>query len=391
MAPKSGPLETCSSANLGMAENSGIVLQWEDFTFWGEQTQLVCDNNHAFRLYPNVSLKGKSILQPERLVNGESSLQGIFYCVAVPVCGDQLEENANNFKCIVFNIKDEVVQFVPFLYLNSELQVDETACSIDWEKAQNSARSFFLKPLYIEYQTPSEIGEECVIAKVVPPEQQADLTNIPQKKQAAEKGRGVWARRGKTCQINDQLATETSTKRPRLAPKRFNEMAQIDNPSKKLQQASEKKTQPTLTQAGKSLPRTPRSKATTNRPAEKKQTQPAKIAPMKKATESHPVPSNLDSNLQNLSKLDKILSLVEKLDARVSALESSNATVPAPNQTPHSSQVLPRPSEAGLIIPSGAVVGGQHQIMQSSVEGDSPMTRAMQSYLSYLSMKKLFR
>ena len=374
---------TSSSANGEVSENSGIVLQWEDFTFWGEQTQLVCDNSNAYCLYPNVSLKGKIILQPKHLVNGENSLLLIFYFVAVPICGDLREENAQHFKSIVYNIKDEKVQFVPFLAIGPETQLDSSdqRISIDWEKAQNTMRSFFTNPSYTELGFNKEVGEECVISKVVASNQIEISTNLPKRK---PRGRGVWARRGMKTEPSN-ISTAICEKRTRQMPKRFDQIEQQHaNPAKKMKEPSQQKAQPTplLKPLPKALPRATRTKS-----AEK--TQAITNKALKQATESSPAP--LDSSLKNISKLDKLLTMVGNMETRLETREASRA----PGITPHESlqppPPVPTPTQTGPILPAGALVYGHSNANEPSFDRDSPMTRAMQAYIAYLSMKKLFR
>ena len=76
-----------SSSDDSESGNSDFVLQWEDYKFWGDQTDMSCNNQLKCHLFPNVSLNGELILQPKQPVLGESSLCGMFYFVAVPLCG----------------------------------------------------------------------------------------------------------------------------------------------------------------------------------------------------------------------------------------------------------------------------------------------------------------
>jgi hypothetical protein len=161
-----------SSSDNSTFGNSDFILQWEDYKFWGDQTDMSCDNQQKFRLFPRVSLNGELMLQPKQPVSGENSLCGVFYFVAVPVCGDELEDKAKNFKCIVFNADSKEMQFVPFLTLHLSPQSTKKqsdSCNINWDTAHKTAHSFFLNPVYKEYAFKNVTEEECKVLKVIDP------------------------------------------------------------------------------------------------------------------------------------------------------------------------------------------------------------------------------
>jgi hypothetical protein len=173
---------------------SDIVLQWDQFKFWREQTQMSCDNL-TFRLYPNVSVGEKTILQPKSLVLIQNSLEGVFYFVAVPVSGDELEDNAQNFKGIIFNKKTQEMQFLPFLLLTKSSDLDITF-TVDWDVVQTAARSFFANPKYNEGDISDAKEEDCAVAKATSADHSAGTSKLEPEK-AKPRGRGVWARNGK--------------------------------------------------------------------------------------------------------------------------------------------------------------------------------------------------
>jgi hypothetical protein len=88
----------------------------------------------------------------------------------VPKTGDFLEDNAENFKCIIYNVNSQDMQFVPFtaLTLTDAEEKEDASLSIDWDIAHSTARKFFSNPSYKEFLFP-DMREDCQIIKVLDP------------------------------------------------------------------------------------------------------------------------------------------------------------------------------------------------------------------------------
>ena len=270
-----------------------------------------CENQLKFCLFSKVSLNGELILQPKQPVSGENSLCGVFYFVAVPVCGDELEDKAKNFKCIVFNADSKEMQFVPFLTLHLSPQSTKKqsdSCNINWDTAHKTARSFFLNPVYKEYAFKNVTEEECKVLKVLDPHTEQQQVNL--------KGRALWARGTKKNAKRDADAALDS-----VSPESLSKRTR--NPSRKLIDIAPCPQTPKLPVTPSPQPPKPK---TAGKPKKNSTTQKGRackservpVFNLDKATaENSP---SLESSLDESSKLDKLLSLVENMNARIQTL-----------------------------------------------------------------------
>lgn len=169
---------------------------------------------------------------------------------------------------------------------------------------------------------------------------------------------------------------EHPTKRARIPPKRLIEIPSSPGKSKATLPAKP----PTVAS---------RAKTSKTRSAGKKRDSAA-------TTESNlaNVPTSNSSEASSGANLDKLFALIERMDARIGNLERTTVVPPPvlPQQQLISCEAqMPQPPRPGPLTKAGAQQLPLQLSQSHSVEGDSPVTRAMQAYISYQTMKKLFR